>query len=140
MEMIKAHPIIGVGLNNATAVVRQYAEIAGMGGVWVFIVHNQFMLVAAETGLIGFAAFAALYAGGIRAAYRAMQSDDVLIRDAAAATFWCLLALIWSLNLDHVAGAMTYAFLFFLFGIASGLAMLTRSQEQAKSAASVSSA
>lgn len=131
MEMIKAHPLIGVGLNNATTVVRDYAARAGMGGgaVWVFIVHNQFMLVAAETGILGLAAFLWLFGVGIRSAYRAMRTTDIEVRDAAAATFWCLLAMIWCLNLDHVAGAMTYVFLFFLFGMASGLDMLTRSIE-----------
>jgi O-antigen ligase len=124
MEMIKAHPILGVGLNNATTVLREYAAIAGLSSVWIFIVHNQFMLIAAETGFVGLFAFLLLFKVGFTSAYRAMQSDEVLVRDTGAAVFWCLIALAWALQLDHVSSSMTYVFVWFLIGMASGLRML----------------
>lgn len=126
LAMVKAHPLFGVGLNNASTVVHQYANLAGLGGVWVFIVHNQFMLVAAETGLIGLAGFLWLFGIGLVGSWRAMQSRDVLVRDTAAVVFWCLVSLVWALNLDHVCATMTYVFLWFLIGMAAGLTMLDR--------------
>jgi hypothetical protein len=44
--MIASHPVTGIGANTATSQVYAYAARAGVDG-WVFIVHNQFMLVAA---------------------------------------------------------------------------------------------
>lgn len=130
MEMIKAHPLFGVGLNNATTVLRDYAAIAGLSSVWIFIVHNQFLLVAAETGLFGLFAFLLLFKVGLTSAYRAMRSDEVLVRDTGAVVFWCLVALVWALNLDHVSSAMTYVFVWFLIGMATGLRMLAEGRSE----------
>lgn len=120
-EMIKAHPVLGVGINTATNQVYQYAVRAGLSSGWVFIVHNQFLLVAAETGIPGLAAFSALIWVGLRAARRSMRSDDPLLNEIAGATFWALVAMVWALNLDHVSGCMTYVLLWALIGAASGL-------------------
>lgn len=55
-EIIKAHPIIGIGINNYKDVYRAYIpdELIGM---WIRPVHNQYLLVWAETGTIGFILF-----------------------------------------------------------------------------------
>jgi O-antigen ligase len=128
VEMIKANPIIGVGINTATNQVYSYAVRAGLANGWVFIVHNQFLLVGAETGLPGLAAFVALIGIGVAAARRCMQSSDMAIKETGCALFWSLIAMIWALNLDHVSGCMTYVLLWFLIGAACGLDALSRKQ------------
>jgi O-antigen ligase len=121
VAMIKAHPFAGVGINTATNQVYTYAARAGLASGWVFIVHNQFLLVGAETGLPGLAAFLALTWVGIRAARRCMRSDDFFIRETGGVFFWSLIAMCWALNLDHVSGCMTYVLFWFLIGAACGL-------------------
>ena len=120
VEMIKVNPIAGVGINTATTQVYNYAARAGIGG-WVFIVHNQFLLVGAETGLPGLAALVFLAWVGLRAARRCMTSEDVLIKETGGALFWSLISMVWALNLDHVSGTVTYALFWFLIGAACGL-------------------
>lgn len=121
VEMIKSHPFAGVGVNTATNQVYSYAVKAGLANNWVFIVHNQFLLVAAETGLPGLAAFLVLMWVGLRAARRCMQSEDTLIAEVGGTLFWSLIAMCWALNIDHVSGSMTYVLLWFLIGAACGL-------------------
>jgi len=139
MVMIKANPVFGVGLNTATHRVYEYAAAAGVGG-WVFIVHNQFLLVAAETGIPGLIALLFVIGTGVRAARRCMRSDDTLIRETGAVLFWSLLSMIWAFNLDHVSGCMSYFLMWFLIGAACGLDILRgREETEMAPAARVSS-
>jgi O-antigen ligase len=128
--MIKAHPFAGVGINTATNQVYSYALGAGLADSWVFIVHNQFLLVAAETGIPGLAAFLALVWVGLRSARRCMRSDDCLVKETGGALFWSLIAMCWALNLDHVSGTMTYVLFWFLIGAACGLDALRRRESE----------
>ncbi len=129
-EMIQAHPVVGVGINTATSQVDHYAEMLDLvGRVWVFIVHNQFMLIAVETGVVGLAAFVALYVWALRTARRCARSVDPFVSQIGAVLFWALVALVWSLSLDHVSGGMTYDLVWFLFGAASGLSLLRRARD-----------
>jgi O-antigen ligase len=131
-EMIKAHPLVGVGLNTATTQVRDYAARAGADG-WVFIVHNQFLLVWAETGLFGFLAFVWLFRLALQAAGRLKRSLDPELRNAGLWLSWSFITLIWALNMDHVSGAGTYKLVFFLFGVAAGVARLAQGPADAVS-------
>ena len=56
LEITKDNPLLGVGLNNFTVRMGEYGQVSG----WVHFlqpVHNVYLLIAAETGLIGLAAF-----------------------------------------------------------------------------------
>lgn len=54
--MLKANPLTGVGLNNFTVVMDQYGYIPATTR-FLQPVHNIFLLVLTETGLIGFLGF-----------------------------------------------------------------------------------
>jgi len=123
VEMIKSHPFCGIGLNTATSQVYNYAAKVGAEG-WVFIVHNQFLLIWAETGIFGLLAFIALFRVALREASRLKRSSDPELRSAGLWLFWSLVTLIWGLNLDHVSGAATYKLVFLLFGVSVGAAHL----------------
>ncbi len=58
LAIIRDNPVVGVGLNNYTLVSRWYdqADIAAWNR-YAPIVHNAFLLIAAETGFVGLAAF-----------------------------------------------------------------------------------
>ncbi len=56
LEMVKDHPLLGVGLNNFTVAMSGYGEVSG----WIrFLqpVHNVYLLIAAEVGLVGLVLF-----------------------------------------------------------------------------------
>jgi len=58
-EMIKAHPVTGVGLNTFTEVMRDYDK-TGVSSYFPEPVHNYFLLIAAETGVVGLVLFVAI--------------------------------------------------------------------------------
>jgi O-antigen ligase len=123
VQMIKTHPLIGIGLNTATSQVKAYAAQVGATG-WVFIVHNQFLLIWAETGLLGILAFISLFRIGLQAASRLKRCADPELRNAGLWLFWSLVTLIWALNMDNVSGAATYKLVFILLAVAVGAARL----------------
>jgi O-antigen ligase len=61
LEMIKRNPILGVGLGNYRVNYQEYAKSIGLAiTASERSAHNLYLEVAAETGLVGFTAFAAL--------------------------------------------------------------------------------
>lgn len=55
-EMIKDNPLLGVGLNNFPEAFYTY-EVTGLEFEMLFPVHNTWLLIASEQGLLGLAAF-----------------------------------------------------------------------------------
>jgi O-antigen ligase len=55
-RMIAEHPIFGVGVNNFAVVMPQYANLE-FAGYWLYVVHNKYLIVWGETGLLGLLTF-----------------------------------------------------------------------------------
>jgi O-antigen ligase len=124
LEMIKAHPFVGVGINQCFVSRWRYLPSFYTDGDWIYMAHNQYLLVAAETGLIGLAAFLSVLWVSIRSAWRAARSDDLLIREAGTILLISLLAMVWGMNLDFYGGMQVYTFLWFIMGFAAGVGRL----------------
>lgn len=73
INMIKAHPIFGVGVGVYGYVLRQYA--GGYQG-WLYIAHNDYLLVWAERGTVGFAAYLLWVLAVWRVFERSSRWDD----------------------------------------------------------------
>jgi O-antigen ligase len=119
--MIHDHPLIGIGLNTATHQLVEYVSHTGLSG-WMFIVHNQFLLVWAETGIVGISAFVAFFWLGLQAASRVKRSERPEAGVDGAWLFWSMLTLAWALNMDHVSGTATYKLVFLMLGATLGAA------------------
>ena len=66
LEMLKAHPLFGVGLSNFSLLFNQYSKAAGLALVATErAAHNLYLEVVAETGLVGLTAFLVLLANCI---------------------------------------------------------------------------
>ncbi len=65
LEIIKDHPLFGVGLNNFTVAMSQYGKVSG----WTRFLqpaHNVYLLIASEIGLIGLIVFLCLLFSAFR--------------------------------------------------------------------------
>jgi putative inorganic carbon (hco3(-)) transporter len=74
-RMIAANPVLGVGANNFTAAMDHYAG-SEFRSEWIYTVHNEFLLVCSETGVIGLAAYLCIYSNIIRRAWRLWKTRD----------------------------------------------------------------
>ncbi|HEX2232441.1 MAG TPA: O-antigen ligase family protein [Thermoleophilaceae bacterium] len=56
VQVVSDYPVLGVGANNFASVVTDYAG-PEFSRDWIYTVHNKYLLVASETGLLALAAF-----------------------------------------------------------------------------------
>jgi len=77
-HIIADNPIRGVGANNFAAVMRHY-EGPEFRHAWLYTVHNQFLLVWSETGLIGLLAYVWIFGNIIRRGWRLWKGRDALL-------------------------------------------------------------
>ncbi len=78
LVMFDDHPVVGVGLNNFEVVLPRYE--ANPVIFFGHPVHNLYLLVLAETGVIGLVGFLGLAVGLGVVAFRLARSADVLFR------------------------------------------------------------
>ena len=81
-EMIKDHPIVGVGANTYHNVMRRYLPKDFGDITYVDQVHNTYLLVAAEMGLVGFAAGFFLLRSVFREALLSFRNSDSRLQSA----------------------------------------------------------
>lgn len=57
LRIIQDHPLVGVGLNNYVLASAEYGPANSVSWSGAPVVHNLFLLIAAETGFVGLTAF-----------------------------------------------------------------------------------
>ena len=82
LRMFESSPVLGIGANNYAASMNLFMS-PDIANAWLYTVHNKYLLVLAETGLLGLLAFllfltTTLYAGlSSLAARRSIDSPDI---------------------------------------------------------------
>ena len=132
MAMIADSPLLGVGLNQFETVEPQYDQYG-----LIFAgnpVHNIYLLVASETGLVGLAGFLALYVVAIRSALRAARaSDPLFVGVGAGITAALVFFAIEELLSFALRQEMPLALFWILFGLAVACARLAEGDRPAAS-------
>lgn len=75
-QMVRDNPLIGIGANNFGIAVRIYA--AQLGGIWLRIVHNKYLLIWSETGTLGLLAFLGFLATSLLSGWLYVIRDQPL--------------------------------------------------------------
>jgi hypothetical protein len=118
LEMVRAHPILGVGLNNHVVVKPQYDT---RSYVLQMPVHNHFIIIASEVGVPGLLLFMGFLAVTCRLALSASRSDDFFLASVALGIFGGLVAITTHVMFD-ILGTHTVMTLFWLYaGLAGAL-------------------
>lgn len=82
LRMIQDNPIFGVGANNFAVELPNYIT-PDFGFDWITTVHNKYLLVWSETGLIGLLAFLWFLLSSLRRGYRILLENDPLLSPLA---------------------------------------------------------
>lgn len=77
-NMIENNPLTGVGLNAFTTVMKHY-DHTGVSGYFMFPVHNIYLLIASETGLIGLISFLLVMCVFLFSGVRIVRKGRVLL-------------------------------------------------------------
>jgi len=117
LNMIGAQPLLGVGINTFVGVMRQY-DTTGVTYYFPQPVHNVYLLVAAETGLVGLGLFLLLMLITFWEGVQAAKTDD---RFLAACTIGILSGLVVlavnNLADVHLRTDVLYALFWLLIGL-----------------------
>jgi putative inorganic carbon (hco3(-)) transporter len=123
-NIIRHHPFFGVGLNNYTEVARQYDHTPEqIISLWNSPVHNLFLFIAGEIGLVGLGLFFALLLTIGRALLPAIRSPDPLIASTGLGLLLGLLAFFIHAQVDYSNWPL-FSPLWFLLGLAVSVGRL----------------
>jgi len=125
MNMISAHPLLGVGINTFVDTMKQY-DTTGVAYYFPQPVHNVFLLVAAETGLVALGLFLLLILIALQAALPAAKSDDRFLSAWAIGIASGLVVLVVNNLADcHLRTDVLYALFWLLIGLAVTVKRMT---------------
>ncbi len=108
LAIIKTHPLVGVGLNNYSLVSSQYST-AVFGKQ--YLAHNAYLLIAAETGLVGLAAFLSFLATLLVQAWRIIvraPNDIVWVTSVGVFSAFHCFCSIWRGGLCYTQQSASY--------------------------------
>ncbi|HYM12627.1 MAG TPA: O-antigen ligase family protein, partial [Bryobacterales bacterium] len=115
VRVVRAHPLAGVGAGAYPFVFRDYLT-PDLADDWLYVVHNVYLLRAAETGLPGLAALLIFLCVAFRLAAPERMSSPGARRMALG---WRagLIALAWEMLWDMSLGPATNSLLWFFCGL-----------------------
>jgi O-antigen ligase len=125
-NMIMHHPLTGVGAGAYGFVFKHYIP-SGLHQ-WVYTVHNEFLLRAAETGVPGMMAFAALIIAGFRMGVQTMRSRHPTFMIVGVAGTAALLSLVWQMSWVPWTGFSYNAMFWFMLGIMDATWRMSRKE------------
>jgi len=92
-NMYHAHPVLGVGFGTYDSVKRMYLPLDWSG--WLYTVHSRYLLILAETGMVGFASLILVYLMVFRAAYLGIRRIGPAWRPLQVSLVAGLVAIYW---------------------------------------------
>lgn len=130
MNAIAAHPIVGLGPGAYGQVYKAYVP-SDLPQQWLYTVHNEYLLRAAETGIPGGIAFVALLIAGFRLAMRLSRARQYTLSTMALGWSAGLLALAWQMYWVPWRGFEYNALLWFMLGLTEAGARIAGASERA---------
>lgn len=101
-NMFNEHPILGVGLGTYGSVKRDYLPEDWEG--WLHNAHNRYLIVLAESGIVGLSAFLFLHLMMVVVAVRGIRNIAIAYRPLQIALICGLVAVLWEMIWDIFAG------------------------------------
>ena len=102
-HIIVANPLLGVGANNFTVIMKDYVT-SDLRGMWLYAVHNKYLLVWAETGTGGLLAFLWFLGSSIRSSWRCWQTRDPFLAPVGLALTCAIIGHMVHMNVDTFQG------------------------------------
>jgi putative inorganic carbon (HCO3(-)) transporter len=97
--IIADHPVLGVGTNNYFLAMQPYVT-HNFAGDWLYTVHNTYLLVWAETGIVGLLSFVWFLIAIVRQGLRSWQMQDPLLAPLALGCAAAVMGFMAQMNFD----------------------------------------
>lgn len=103
LNMIKEHPILGIGLNTYSQEMEKYTSIY-IPHNWIYQVHNKYLLIWSETGIVGLISFLWLLLVSLIKVIKLTHSIDPLISIIAIGLLGSLIAISTHMHFESYEG------------------------------------
>lgn len=118
LEMIRAHPVIGVGLNNHLVIKPEYDP---RSYVFQMPTHNHYILVASQIGIPGLILFLGFLISILKSSLNAAKTDDLYSAAAAVGIFSGIIAVALHVMADYIGTYTNLTMLWLYGGVAAAL-------------------
>jgi O-antigen ligase len=126
LRIVEDNPLLGVGANNFTVVMDRYLTSDFREG-WLFAVHNKYLLVLAETGIVGLLAFLAFLLDALRKGWQCWVCRDPLLSPLALGFTAAIAAHMLHMTVDVFRGRPTQQLLWLIAGLLAAMLRICRS-------------
>jgi O-antigen ligase len=116
VRMIASNPIVGVGPGNYAFHLPEYVPSDARDS-WLWVVHNEYLLIWAERGLLGFLAWLAWMRAAFRQAVLATRTKAPEFQAFGVGCVAGMAGLSWEYMLNMWPPFSCYALLWCLFGV-----------------------
>jgi O-antigen ligase len=127
LDLVRAHPVVGVGLNNHNVVIREFdpeTHVIDMP------VHNNYLVIASEVGLPGLVFFVTFLILNCIAALRAARSNNRYVTSWAIGILAAYIAISVHNLVDHLDSHTNLTLLWLYAGLAVALTRLNESDSK----------
>ena len=115
-NIIKDHPIIGVGINTYYDTYKAYIP-EELKHMWIRPVHNQYLLIWAETGTIGFIIFVWFLLSALKKGIHCVRTKDDLLAPVSLGIVLAFLTILLDMNWNIFGGDQVNCYIWFLVGV-----------------------
>src|SRR6266446_269382 len=119
-RIIEDNPVLGVGVNNFTVVMDRYLTPEFRRG-FLFAVHNKYLLVFSETGIIGLLAFLAFLLDALRKGWQCWAFQDRLLSPLALGIAAGIAGHMVHMNVDVFRGRPTQQLVWLIAGLLTAM-------------------
>src|SRR5947209_1496515 len=124
-EMVSAHPLLGVGVNNVGIDIPQYAG-PEFDGQFLYTVHNKYLLVWAEAGIGALLAFVWFLVATLRRGWRTGRARDPTLSPLAVGLSAGIAGQIAHMGVDVFNGKPEVEGLWLAAGLLAAMEMILR--------------
>lgn len=135
-RIIEDNPVLGVGVNNFTVVMDRYLTSDFREG-WLFAVHNKYLLVLAETGILGLLAFLAFLLDALRKGWQCWAIQDSLLSPLALGIMAGIAGHMVHMTVDVFRGRPTQQLLWLLAGLLAAMHRICMAHEGSNSLSNI---
>ncbi len=121
--MILDHPLLGVGANNFAAAWAPYLT-PDISHEWIHTVHNKYLLVWAETGIVGLGAFLAFLLGSLERGWQIVTTHDPFLAPVALGLMAGIIGQMVHMQVDIFTGRPQVQMLWLVAGLLTAMSRL----------------
>ena len=101
LRIIEDHPVLGVGAGNCHHALLAEAGAATYRTVWLHAIHNKYVLVAAETGILGLIFFLWFLCATVRQGWAGWNFRDRMLSPIALGLTAAILGQMVHMSVDR---------------------------------------